>query len=105
MAWCGLAFLQGLGVASVNTVANLSVVEVHPEDQWDGRIARLQTFQDGGYVGGLLLAAGLSQLDLRLRDWVTVGGYTTVAVHLATGRLGVEQRLPQPGGAGGLRSR
>jgi MFS family permease len=66
MAWCGLAFLQGLGVASANTVANLFVVEVHPEDQWDGRIAWLQTFHDGGYVGGLLLAAGLSQLDLRL---------------------------------------
>jgi MFS family permease len=66
MAWCGLAFLQGLGVVSANTMANLFVVEVHPEDQWDGRIARLQTFQDGGYVGGLLLAAGLSQLDLRL---------------------------------------
>jgi hypothetical protein len=45
MAWCGLAFLQGLGVASANTMANLFVVEVHPEDQWDGRIAWLQTFQ------------------------------------------------------------
>jgi hypothetical protein len=66
MAWGGLAFLQGFGVASANTVANLFVVEAHPEEQWDGRIARLQTFQDGGYVGGLLLAVGLSQLDLRL---------------------------------------
>src|SRR5215467_833866 len=48
LAWGGLAFLQGLGVASANTVANLSVVEAHPEEQWDERIARLQTFQDGG---------------------------------------------------------
>jgi MFS family permease len=66
LAWCGLAFLQGLGVAGANTVANLFVVEAHPEDQWDGRIAWLQTFHDGGYVGGLLLVVGLSHLDLRL---------------------------------------
>jgi MFS family permease len=66
IAWLGLAFLLGLGVAAASTVANLFVVEAHPEDQWDGRIAWLQTFQDSGYVGGLLLAVWLSQIDLRL---------------------------------------
>jgi MFS family permease len=81
MAWCSLAFLQGLGVASANTVANLFVVEVHPEDQWDGRIAWLQTFHDGGYVGGLLLAAGLSQLDLRL-SLLVIASVTGLAVIL-----------------------
>jgi hypothetical protein len=65
IAWLGLAFLLGLGVAAASTVANLFVVEAHPEDQWDGRIAWLQTFQDSGYVGGLLLAVWWNQIDLR----------------------------------------
>jgi fucose permease len=65
-AWLGLALLQGVGASAASTVANLFVVEVHPEAEWDERIAWLQTFYDGGHVGGLLLAAWLSQADLRL---------------------------------------
>ena len=64
--WLGLALLQGLGASAASTVANLFVVEAHPEAEWDERIAWLRTFYDGGHVGGLLLAAWLSQVDLRL---------------------------------------
>jgi fucose permease len=56
-AWLGLALLQGLGVAGATAVANLFVVEVHPETAWDEHIAWLHTFYDGGQVSGLLLAA------------------------------------------------
>ncbi len=53
-----LALALGLGVAAAAsaTVANLFVVEVHPESEWDGRIGWLQTFYGGGQVAGLLLA-------------------------------------------------
>jgi hypothetical protein len=61
-------------------VANLFVIEVYPEAEWDERIAWLHTFYDGGYVGGLLLAAWLSQTDLRLSLPVMAGGTVVAAV-------------------------
>jgi len=51
-AWLGLALLQGLGASAASTMANLLVVEAHPEAAWDERLAWLQTFHDSGYVGG-----------------------------------------------------
>jgi len=80
-AWLGLALLLGLGVAGATTVANLFVVEVHPEAEWDERLAWLYTFYDGGHVSGLLLAAWVSQIDLRLSLPVLAGG-TVVAAGL-----------------------
>ncbi len=51
-----LALLAGIGLASASTVANLFIVEVHPEAEWDNRIGWLQTFYGGGQVAGLVLA-------------------------------------------------
>ena len=65
-AWLGLVLLYSCGVSGASTVANLFIVEVHPETEWDERIAWLQTCHDAGHVGGLLLAAGLYPLDGRL---------------------------------------
>jgi fucose permease len=48
MAWLGLALLAGLGAAAAATVANLFVVEAHPQIEWDDRIGWLQTFYGGG---------------------------------------------------------
>jgi hypothetical protein len=79
-AWLGLALLQGLGVAGAATAATLFVVEVHPEAEWDERIAWLYTFYDGGHVSGLLLAAWVSQTDLRLSLPVLAGGTVVAAV-------------------------
>ena len=84
--WLGLALLQGLSASAASTVANLFVVEAHPQAEWDERIAWLRTFYDGGHVGRLLLAAWLSQIDLWLEILVAarlmvvaaiVGGMTT----------------------------
>ncbi len=63
-AWIVLALLQGAGLASAATVANLFVVENHPKEQWDERIGWLQTFYGGGQVIGLLLAGYFSQSSL-----------------------------------------
>jgi DHA1 family tetracycline resistance protein-like MFS transporter len=66
VAYLGMAFLLGIGAAGAATVANLFLVEVHPEGEWDKRIGWLQTFYGGGQVAGLLLAGVLlSQVDLR----------------------------------------
>jgi len=62
--WLGLALLQGVGVFLVMTIGNLLIVEIHPKAEWDRRISRLQTFNSGGQVSGMLLAAALSSLDL-----------------------------------------
>jgi MFS family permease len=56
----GLALTLGIAAAASATVANLFVVEAHPESEWDERIGWLQTFYGGGQVVGLLLAGLLS---------------------------------------------
>ena len=51
-----LACMLGLGFAAANTVANMFIVEVHPQEEWDARIGALQALCGIGQVGGLLLA-------------------------------------------------
>lgn len=58
VVWLGLALINGAGAAAASTVANLFIVERHPQKEWDKRIGWLQTFYGGGQVAGLL-AAGL----------------------------------------------
>jgi hypothetical protein len=67
-------------VAAATTVGNLFVVEVHPEAEWDERIAWLYTFYDGGHVSGVLLAAWVSQTDCRLSLPGLAGGTVLAAV-------------------------
>lgn len=38
----GLAILQGIGAAAAATVANLFLVEGHPQAEWDERGGRIQ---------------------------------------------------------------
>ena len=62
--WLGLAVILGVGVFVAMTVGNLFIVEIHPKVEWNERIGWLQTFNSGGQVIGMLLAAALSQIDL-----------------------------------------
>ncbi len=71
--YLGLALLQGIGAVAAATVANLFVVERHPQQEWDERIGWLQTFYGGGQVVGLLLVGALSQSDLHLGLLVAAG--------------------------------
>src|SRR6266511_3964954 len=66
VAWLALALLQGLGAVGVATMANLFVVEAHPQDEWEERIGWLQTFYGAGQVGGLFIAGALSQWSLHI---------------------------------------
>jgi MFS family permease len=59
-----LAFIQGIGVAVAVTLGSLFIVEIHPKAEWSERIGWLQTFNGGGQVSGMLLAAALSQIKL-----------------------------------------
>jgi DHA1 family tetracycline resistance protein-like MFS transporter len=81
-AWLGLALVQGIGVAGAATVANLFVVEAHPQAEWDERIGWLQTFYGGGQVVGLLLAGVLSSISLRV-GLLAAAGVTAAAVLIA----------------------
>jgi MFS family permease len=68
-----LALGQGVGAASAATVANLFIVETHPQVEWDERIGWLQTFYGGGQVIGLLLAGVVSSLDIRFGFFIAAG--------------------------------
>jgi DHA1 family tetracycline resistance protein-like MFS transporter len=75
----GLAFLAGMGLASASTVANLFIVEVHPESEWDARIGWLQTFYGGGQVLGLVLAGLIGQSRPQSGLWLA-GGIGVAAI-------------------------
>jgi DHA1 family tetracycline resistance protein-like MFS transporter len=75
----GLAFLAGMGLASASTVANLFIVEVHPESEWDARIGWLQTFYGGGQVIGLVLAGLIGQSRPEFGLWLA-GGIGVAAI-------------------------
>jgi MFS family permease len=57
--WMGLAFLQGVGSGTSNTVAAMFIVEYNPKPEWDARVGWLQTFYGVGQAIGLGLAAYL----------------------------------------------
>jgi DHA1 family tetracycline resistance protein-like MFS transporter len=90
--WFGLALLQGIGAAAAATVANLFVVEAHPEREWDERIGWLQTFYGGGQVVGLLLAGALSMTHLR-SGLLVAAGLTALGALLG---LVMAQTPPKP---------
>lgn len=78
----GLALLQGMGASGAATVANLFVVEAHPEREWEERIGWLQTFYATGQVFGLLLAGALSRTSL------SIGLFTAAGLMLLAALLG-----------------
>ena len=57
--WIALAFLQGVGSGTSNTVAAMFVVEYSPKPEWNARVGWLQTFYGIGQAAGLGLAAVL----------------------------------------------
>lgn len=99
--WVVLALMQGAGAAAVATIANLFIVEVHPQSEWDERIGWLQTFYGAGQVSGLLLAGLLSQAGLAL-GLLTAAGLTVLGllpgqlVPISTNPLTLRPSLPQP---------
>lgn len=68
-----LALVLGIGTAAAGTVANLFVVEFHPQPEWDERIGWLQTFYGAGQVAGLLVAGFVGQGSLRGGLWIAAG--------------------------------
>ncbi len=75
----GLALLAGSGLAAASTVANLFVVEVNPQSEWDVRIGWLQTFYGGGQVAGLFLAGTVGHHAIETGFWVA-GGMAVIAI-------------------------
>jgi MFS family permease len=57
--WIALAFLQGVGSGTSNTVAAMFIVEYKPKSEWDARVGWLQTFYGIGQATGIGLAAYL----------------------------------------------
>jgi len=82
--WLLLALLQGFGSGGAATVANLFIVEVHPQAEWDERIGWLQTFYGGGQVAGLLLAGVFSQPGA-----IPTGMLISAGLLLAAGLIGL----------------
>ncbi len=57
--WMALAFLQGVGSGTTNTVAAMFIVEYKPKSEWDARIGWLQTFYGVGQAVGVGLCCVL----------------------------------------------
>ncbi len=55
--WMALAFIQGVGSGTSNTVAAMFIVEYRPKPEWDSRVGWLQTFYGIGQAAGLGLAS------------------------------------------------
>ena len=51
-----IAGILGIGFAAANTVANIFIIGVRPQEEWDARIGALQLLIGLGEVVGLLLA-------------------------------------------------
>lgn len=64
--WMLVGFVLNLGATAANTIANLFIVERYPEHEWEPRLGWLQTTYGAGQVLGLLCAALIGQLHLRL---------------------------------------
>src|SRR6266511_3636699 len=77
-AWPALALLQGIGTTAAATIANLFVVEAHPQKEWEERIGWLQTFYGGGQDCGLFVAAALTQMPLHT-GLLAAAGVTALA--------------------------
>ena len=60
--WMALAFIQGVGAATTNSVAAMFIVEYKPKSEWDMRIGWLQTFYGIGQAVGVA-AASVLQAD------------------------------------------
>ncbi len=87
----GCALLSGIGLAAASTVANLFIVEVHPEPEWDARIGWLQTFYGGGQVIGLVLAGLIGQSRPEFGLWLA-GGIGAAAIIPVMIGLGARQK-------------
>ena len=97
IAWAGLALLQGMGAIGAATVANLFVVEAHPQDEWEERIAWLQTFYGDGQVCGLFIAGVLPQWSLRIGLSAAAGPSALAAlIGWVTTRTPRDLLLPRP---------
>jgi MFS family permease len=96
-AWIGLALLQGIGAAAASTVANLFIVESHPQLEWDERIGWLQTFYGGGQVAGLVLAGIFGSIGLQLGLFIAAG-LTVLAILPArlAPPVALTPRVPRP---------
>ena len=95
VAWVALALVVGVASGAVNTMANLFVVESHGRDEWDTRIGWLQTFYNGGTVGGLLLAGAFSHLPLEEYLELDVGLFAGAAMAAGGAALGwLKTRTP-----------
>lgn len=86
------ALLIGAAGGACATVANLFIVEVHPETEWERRIGWLQTFYGLGWVVGLLAASAITAIDR------ASGLYLAAAVMAAAAGLAWWRTRPIPGG-------
>jgi MFS transporter, DHA1 family, tetracycline resistance protein len=93
--WLLLALLVGMSQAAANTMANLFVVDAHPEAEWTARIGWLQTFYNAGVAAGLVAIGSVSHLS---PDVGLLAGSGAFALAGLVGWTTTRTLLPRPGG-------
>lgn len=91
--WLLLALLVGVSQATANTIANLFVVDAHPEPEWNARIGWLQTFYNGGVAVGLVAVGSVSHLP---PDAGLLAGAGAFAVAGLVGWITTRGIVPRP---------
>lgn len=96
--WMALAFMQGVGSGTSNTVAAMFIVEYKPKSEWDGRVGWLQTFYGVGQAAGLGLAAILQarpELGLLISAGLMIPGLVLGARGLPPAHLRQKPEKPE----------
>ena len=89
VGWTVEAFVIGCGSAAVATVATLFIIDFAKPERWESQIGYLQSFNGGGQVLGLLLAAVYANWAPSFGLWI---GAALTLVAVTVGSLG----LPKP---------
>ncbi len=95
--WMILAFLQGVGSGTSNTIATMFVVEFKPKNEWDARIGWMQTFYGVGQCLGLVLVSYLEQtpaVGLYVSGALMVPAFVLGAIHLPKPHKHQKQEKP-----------
>ena len=71
-SWLVSAFASGAGSGGAATLATFFIVDFAVKSEWEARVGWLQSFNAGGQVAGLMLAAAFSGRNIAVALWICV---------------------------------
>ena len=98
-AWFVSAFALGAGSGGAATLATFFIVDFAAKSEWEARVGWLQSFNAGGQVAGLMLAAAFSGRNFAVALWICVA---ILLLAMVVGGVGLPlSKSAHPAGAAG----